>query len=121
MTAENDLELWMVLNRWERVREDWYLTREEETRLLAGSTIAGPVNEVPSWGARQLEQRMRLLTRLAGALTAVLREDERIRAWLRRPLESLGERTPLEAMASSIEWIRVLEKNAADFVLERRS
>jgi uncharacterized protein (DUF2384 family) len=60
---------------------------------------------------------MRLLIDLSQALSALFNDDEQIRKWLRRPLDSLNGRSPIQAMSSSTEWIHSLRRTALDFTL----
>jgi hypothetical protein len=62
------------------------------------------------------EQRMRLLVDLGVALDALLIDGHKVCYWLRRPRESMGGRSPIEAMSTSVEWIRQLRGIALDFV-----
>ena len=116
MANENQIELRLVLERWKAVREHWDLNSEEEGSLLMGSGFSGPVEYVHSWGAATMERRMRLLIDLSGALSSLFNDEERVRKWLRRPLDSASGRNPIQAMSTSTEWIRTLKRGALDFI-----
>ena len=103
----HEIPLALVLAKWDRIARRWRLTPEERSSLLGGLP-GGDVAQARSYGADVAETRMRSLVDLACGLRAVLRSDARIRAWLRRPNHHLGGSTPVEAMASSPEWVRWL-------------
>ena len=90
----------------ERVRQDWGLTEDEEARLLAGGGLSGPIEEVESWRAGEMERRSRLLLEVSLLLSAVFPSNVRVRDWLRCPNRALGGATPLDRMSASPEWIR---------------
>ncbi|MES2096791.1 MAG: hypothetical protein V4459_08510 [Pseudomonadota bacterium] len=115
MADENAIEMRAMMARWESLRARWRLEAHEEAGLLGGAALTGPLGDVASWHAARMEQRMRLLIDLATALDALLVDGARIRNWLRRPLESTGGRAPIDAMASSVEWIRQFRGVATDF------
>lgn len=106
-TAGAELPLRSVIVAWDRIVRTWRLAPEERDALLGG-VPGGDVALVPSYGADIAQVRMRLLVDLASGLKRVLRSDARIRAWLRRPNRHLCGSTPVEAMASSPEWVRWL-------------
>ena len=109
------MELRAMMSRWDSLRARWALTPYEEPQLLGGTGFAGPVGNIASWRPARMEQRMRLLLDLGAALDALLVDERRIRAWLRRPLASLDGRRPIDAMSTSPEWIRALRRAALDF------
>lgn len=115
MADENAIEMRAMISRWDATRRRWALEDYEEAGLLGAAALAGPINEPASWGAPKMEQRMRLLIDLAAALDTLLVDETRIRDWLRLPLRSVGNRAPIEAMSSSVEWIRALRNAALDF------
>lgn len=115
MAIENERELCVIMGRWDTVRADWLLNPEEEAHLLGGTGMSGPVDQAESWEAPRMEQRMRLFIELWIALDMLMADEERVRRWLRRPLSSLGDRSPIQAMASSVEWIRTFKNIALDF------
>lgn len=117
MADEGTMEMRAMMARWEALREQWSLDAGEEAGLLGGTGFEGPVGEVASWQAPRMEQRMRLLIELGGALDVVLGGGHRVCLWLRRPLPSMGGMSPIEAMSSSVEWIRSVRGAALDFVL----
>ena len=59
---------------------------------------------------------MRLLVNLSVALDALLIDGHRVCYWLRGPHESVGGRSPIEAMSTFVQWIRQLRDTALDFV-----
>ena len=116
MADEQAIELRAMIARWEALRERWALDTHEEAGLLGHSALDGPVGEVASWRAPRMEQRMRLLIDLGAALDALLVDGHRVSYWLRCPRESMGGRSPIEAMSTSVEWIRQLRGVAQDFI-----
>lgn len=116
MANENAIEMRAMMSRWEELRDRWALRPHEEAGLLGGAALRGPVGEVASWRAPRMEQRMRLLIDLGVALDLLLIDGDRINYWLRRERDSMGGRSPIEVMSSSVEWIRQLRGVAQDFV-----
>ncbi|WP_242154034.1 MbcA/ParS/Xre antitoxin family protein [Sphingomonas sp. BAUL-RG-20F-R05-02] len=90
---------------WENVREHWELSAIEEADLLGGGGLAGPAGEAASWCAFRLERRMQLLIELAVGLDALLGDEARIQAWLRRSSRAMGGQCPIQVMSSSETWI----------------
>lgn len=115
MAYEDEVELRAVVARWDALREEWALTASEEAGLLGGARLHGPVGKVESWAAEGMERRMRMLIGLDVAIRPVLLTEVRIRSWLRRELAVLDDMRPLDAMASSPEWIRAFRDAAAVF------
>ncbi len=116
MAEEDALEMLAMLSRWEGLHARWGLDSDEEAALLGGSAFAGPVGDIESWRSSRMEERMRLLIDLGSGLDALLVDEDRICSWLRRRIDLLGGLTPIEAMSSSIEWIRSLRRAALNFV-----
>ncbi|THD34450.1 MAG: hypothetical protein E7773_14775 [Sphingomonas sp.] len=116
MAREDAIEMRAVMARWDALRERWALDADEEAGLLGGAVLAGPIGEVASWRAASMEQRMRLLIDLGVALDALLADGVKVCLWLRRPRDSMGGMSPIDAMSSSVEWIRSLRKAALDFI-----
>ncbi|MDE1918563.1 MAG: DUF2384 domain-containing protein [Sphingomonadales bacterium] len=96
-----------VLARWDALVLRWGLDGPERSMLL-GPGMDGPVDEVESYLVSGAERRMRLLVELDGVLAVVFEGEDRTRSWLRRDNANLGNRTPVEVMAASPEWIRWL-------------
>lgn len=94
-----------VLDKWEATARRWEVTDEERLGLL-GVTGGGPIHEVASYCQQGTEHRIRLLVGLDVAMDNVFGDDARTREWLRRPNMHMGDRTPLEVMTQSPEWIR---------------
>lgn len=93
-----------VIARWDAMVVRWGLAGDERSALL-GSGV-GPVADVSSYGLSTAERRMRLLVTLEPIVASVHGHDEeRTRAWLRRPSSNLSGRTPLDVMMRSPEWI----------------
>lgn len=116
MADENAIEMRAMISRWDATRRRWGLEDGEEAGLLGHDALVSPMTELASWAAPKMEQRMRLLIDLAAALDALLADETRVREWLRCPLRSVGNCTPIEAMSSSVEWIRALRNAAREFV-----
>lgn len=94
-----------VIARWDAMVVRWGLGGDECSVLL-GTGDDGPVHEVSSYGLARAERRMRLLVTLEPIVASVHDGDEeRTRAWLRRPNRNLSDRSPLEVMMRSPEWI----------------
>lgn len=94
-----------VIARWDAMIIRWGLAGDECSALL-GSGDNGPIDKVVSYGFATAERRMRLLVTLEPIVASVFDGDEeRTRAWLRRPNLNLSDRTPLEVMTGSPEWI----------------
>ena len=117
MAEENAIEMRVMMARWESLCARWALDDGEEAALLGDASLVGPVGEVASWRASRMEQRMRLLVELGAALETLLGDDYRICVWLRRPRESMSGKSPIDVMATSVEWIRSLHRAALDFVV----
>lgn len=96
-----------VLARWDAVTVHWGLDGDERSALLGGC-VAGPVDDVSSYGLPGAERRMRLLVELDLVLGQVFGDEAQICSWLRRPNQNLGGRRPLDVMAQSPDWIRWL-------------
>lgn len=94
-----------VIVRWEAMVIRWGLEGDECSALL-GTGEEGPVADISSYGLATAERRMRLLVTLEPIVASVHEADEeRTRAWLRQPNVNLSNRTPLEVMTRSPEWI----------------
>lgn len=99
-----------VIARWEAMIIRWGLEGDECSALL-GSGVNGPIDEVSTYGLVTAERRMRLLVTLEPIVASVFEcDEERTRAWLRRPNLNLSNRAPLEVMIGSPEWILWLIK-----------
>ncbi|SEL80812.1 Protein of unknown function [Sphingomonas palmae] len=96
-----------ILARWDAVAVRWGLSGDECSALL-GLGNEGPVHLVATYDPSSAERRMRLLVEFDPVLIAVLGNEVRIRAWLRRGNRNLGDRSPLEVMSQSPDWIRWL-------------
>lgn len=104
----NDLPLHGVIARWDTMIINWGLEVDDCSALL-GEGTGEAVGDPSSYGVATAERRMRLMLTLEPIVAAVFEGDgERVRAWLRRPNVNLRERTPLEVMTQSPEWIRWL-------------
>lgn len=110
MAEESATEMRAMMARWETLREHWALEPHEEAGLLGDSALTGPVEEVASWRASQMEQRMRLLIDLGAGLDSLLLDRDRIRIWLRRETHSFAGRSAIDFMSSSVDWIRHLRR-----------
>lgn len=115
MAVEDAMELRATMARWEAVRARWALNPADEAGVLGGTGFEGPPGEASSWRPAQLERRIRLLVSLGDALDVLLRDEARVRAWLRRPCPLIGGQRPLDAMSSSVEFVRVLRDAAEGF------
>lgn len=116
MADRRAMETGVTMARWDELRERWALDADEEAGLLGGGALDGPVGAAISWRPQRLEERMRLLADLGGALDVLLIDGCRIRCWLRGRRHSMGGHSPIEAMSSSAEWIRRLLGVARDFM-----
>ena len=104
----DELPLKGVMARWDAMVVRWSLDADDCSALL-GEGTGGPVGDPSSYGVGTAERRMRLMVTLDPIVAAVFDHDgERVRTWLRRPNVNLRERTPLEVMTRSPEWIRWL-------------
>lgn len=99
-----------VLSRWDELVDRWALAPEERSGLLGGFA-PGPVDRIETYEVLCGEQRMRLLVELDPVLTRIWRDDWRTREWLRASNPSLADRSPIEVMARSPEWIRWIIDN----------
>lgn len=117
MAEEDAMELRATMARWEMVRARWALGPDEEADLLGGTGFSGPPGRPASWRPATLERRIRLLVSLGDALDVVLRDEARVRAWLRRPCVIIGDQRPIDAMATSTVFIRALRDAAEAFAL----
>ncbi|WP_176500224.1 antitoxin Xre/MbcA/ParS toxin-binding domain-containing protein [Sphingomonas sp. HMP9] len=116
MADENAIEMRAMISRWDATRQRWGLEDCEEAGLLGHDALVSPMTGLANWGAPKMEQRMRLLIDLAAALDALLVDETRVREWLHRPRRSVGSHTPIEAMSTSVEWIRAFRNAAREFV-----
>jgi hypothetical protein len=104
----NDLPLCTVITRWDAMVIHWGLEVDDCSALL-GEGTGEAVGDPSSYGVATAERRMRLMVTLEPIVTAVFEGDRgRVRAWLHRPNVNLRQRTPLEVMTQSPEWIRWL-------------
>lgn len=115
MADEDAKELRATMARWEAVRVRWALNPDDEADVLGGTGFGGSPGDPASWRPATLERRIRLLVSLGDALDALLRDEARVRAWLRRPCALIGGQRPLDAMSSSVEFVRVLRDAAEGF------
>lgn len=99
-----------VLGEWEALARRWALKAEERASLVGGPD-RDPDAPLEDYRLLCGEQRMRLMVRVDRVFGRVVGDDAAVRGWLRRPNPNLGERTPLDVMAGTPEWMQWLIDN----------
>lgn len=99
------LPLHDVLSLWDEIVTRWALDPEERCGLLGGFA-SGPIDDIETYHILCGEQRMRLLVDLDPILTRIWNDERRIRQWLRAPNPGLADRSPIDVMSRSPEWVR---------------
>ena len=84
---------------FEKLLEEWRLDEESGATLLGfeeTSRLRDLLRGTVSLRGRDTEDRLAYLLDIDFSLSALFRDEESIRAWLRQPLEELGGETPLD-------------------------
>jgi uncharacterized protein (DUF2384 family) len=99
-----------VLPQWRSLAKRWALKPEERAAL-----VGGPDRDLdtPLEDYRLLcgEQRIRLMVAVDAVFARIVGDDAAVRGWLRQPNPNLGERTPMDVMAGTPEWMQWLIDN----------
>ena len=99
-----------VLSRWEMLKERWALDTHERAALVGGQ-MRHPDAPIEDYHLLCGEQRIRLMEEVDAIYARIVGDDEDVRAWLRRPNLNLANRTPLDVMAGTPEWMQWLIDN----------
>lgn len=99
-----------VLEDWKAITRRWALQPAERAALVGGPD-RDPDEPAEDYLLLCGEQRIRLMVEVDPVFARIVGDDQAVRGWLRRPNLNLGQRTPLEVMAGTPEWMRWLIDN----------